>query len=428
MVFRRTFDNGWELIYKNENIKIKDILKKVDYIWISHEHPDHFSIQFFKDYYDFIKEKKIKFIFQKTKDQRVYNFLKQKKLEVHELKNNTTLEIDKNFTISVQSTDFYDSALIIKLNEKKIFNLNDCPLNTYDDLNKFKRIYGNCDFLMTQFSYAAWKGGKKNLKWRKTAANEKLKTLIKQSNILNPKYLIPFASFIYFSDQYNYYMNDSSNTPDKVLEIAKDIKSKILFLKPYETIFLNDKNIESQGYEFWKNQYNLIPNKKYYTSHDYKQYDLEKLNAKFIEYRKNLFLNNSLLLSKIISKFKFLKIFSPIVIKLKDIEKTILVDLLEGKLDCSNLDPDVEMNSKSLYLIFDQGYGYDTLTVNGCFEELSNDGFIKMTQSLALGNLNNIGIFLKLSIIFDFKTIILFFKKIFKLKKKINFDYIQNLD
>ena len=155
------FDNGWELIYKNENIKIKDILKKVDYIWISHEHPDHFSIQFFKDYYDFIKEKKIKFIFQKTKDQRVYNFLKQKKLEVHELKNNTTLEIDKNFTISVQSTDFYDSALIIKLNEKKIFNLNDCPLNTYDDLNKFKRIYGNCDFLMTQFSYAAWKGGKK---------------------------------------------------------------------------------------------------------------------------------------------------------------------------------------------------------------------------------------------------------------------------
>ena len=86
------------------------------------------------------------------------------------------------------------------------------------------------------------------------------------------------------------------------------------------------------------------------------------------------------------------------------------------------------MHSKSLYLIFDQGYGYDTLTVNGCFEELNKDGFVKMTQSLALGNLNNIGIYLNYSIIFNFNIIFLFLKKIFHLKKKINYSYVENLE
>ena len=52
------FDNGWELIYKNENIKIKDILKKLIIFGFLMNILIIFSIQFFKDYYDFIKEKK----------------------------------------------------------------------------------------------------------------------------------------------------------------------------------------------------------------------------------------------------------------------------------------------------------------------------------------------------------------------------------
>ena len=80
-------------------------------------------------------------------------------------------------------------------------------------------------------------------------------------------------------------------------------------------------------------------------------------------------------------------------ISLQDINEIVEIDLVNGKIQLSKKKPDVEMNSKSLYLIFTQGYGYDTLTVNGCFEELNNNGFVKMTQSLALGNLNNMGVF-----------------------------------
>ena len=179
------FDNGWNLLYENSKEKIRELLTRVDYIWFSHEHPDHFSINFLNDYEAFLKQRKIKFIFQKTDDQRVVSFLKMKKFEFIELTNNKEFQVDHNFSLKIQRTDFYDSALILKINNKKIFNLNDCPLKSKSEIKSFKKKYGECDFLFTQFSYAAWKGGIDNIDWRKYAAEEKIQTLKYQSEILS---------------------------------------------------------------------------------------------------------------------------------------------------------------------------------------------------------------------------------------------------
>ena len=40
------FNEGWDLI-SYETINYDELLKDLDYIWISHEHPDHFSVNFF---------------------------------------------------------------------------------------------------------------------------------------------------------------------------------------------------------------------------------------------------------------------------------------------------------------------------------------------------------------------------------------------
>ena len=42
------FNKGWLLLYENKENKISKILSEIEYIWISHEHPDHFSILFLK--------------------------------------------------------------------------------------------------------------------------------------------------------------------------------------------------------------------------------------------------------------------------------------------------------------------------------------------------------------------------------------------
>ena len=70
---------------------------------------------------------------------------------------------------------------------KNILNLNDCPLNTESELKSFFKKYGSFDILLTQFSYAAWKGGKNNKNWREDAAQEKISAIIKQCEILKIK-------------------------------------------------------------------------------------------------------------------------------------------------------------------------------------------------------------------------------------------------
>ena len=86
------------------------------------------------------------------------------------------------------------------------------------------------------------------------------------------------------------------------------------------------------------------------------------------------------------------------------------------------------MNSRSLILIFREDFGFDTLTVNGCFEEKNNGAFIKMANSFAIGNLNNLGIRLNFFIIFNLNVIILFLKKLLYVKNKTKYDLIKNIE
>lgn len=413
----KSFDDGWELLFQNEKNDIENILKQTNYIWISHEHPDHFSIKFLIDYEKIIKQKKITFLFQQTKDQRVISYLKSKNFNCIELEDNKVFSIDKNFKLKIEKCDFYDSALIINLNNKKIINLNDCPLKTKSEILNFKKRHGECDFLFTQFSYAAWKGGKNNLNWRKSSAAEKIQTLKYQSEILNSKFTIPFASFIKFCDNYNFYLNDSSNTPFSIIEGCKNISSKILFLKPYQILDLDNPKKENEGYEFWNSIYNDRDNFNFHENT--KQFNFISLQEAFYLYQKRIFTKNSEYLIKSISKLKFLNFFQPIIIELRDIKINVKVDLANKIFEEVNDEPDVEMNSKSLYLIFNQDFGFDTLTVNGCFEEKKKHSFSKMSKIFSIGNLNNLGFNLNLSIFFNISLISLFFKKLLYVKRKL---------
>ena len=52
------FHKGWNLLYENSVEDIIEVINMTSFIWISHEHPDHFSIKFFKDYGEIIRKNK----------------------------------------------------------------------------------------------------------------------------------------------------------------------------------------------------------------------------------------------------------------------------------------------------------------------------------------------------------------------------------
>ena len=95
-------------------------------------------------------------------------------------------------------------------------------------------------------------------------------------------------------------------------------------------------------------------------------------------------------------------------------------DLFSEKLNTAQTEPDVSMSSESLDFIMKNTFGFDTLTVNACFEEIKKGGFSKMTKTMAIENLNNIGISVNFSIFLRVDIILLFISRLFAVNKKIN--------
>ena len=412
--FLPAFHDGWNLIYENSEKDIIKVLEKITHIWISHEHPDHFSIVFFKKYKELIRTKKIKILFQETKDKRVIKFLRYLNLEVIELKNRKNYNLDEKYSITCVKSGFYDSALIINVDGIKIFNLNDCPIESLDDIEKFKKKFGLCDVLLTQFSYAAWKGNKSNEEWAKNAAKNKINIIKNQANILNPKTVIPFASFIKFSNIKNSHLNKNSNYPDKIIEEINENEIKIVFLRPYEEQNLSKIEQDEKSLIFWRNE--IIRSNNNQLNVYKKRIDLEELNVSFLKYKKRIFDKNSFLMIKLISLVPFIKPFEKIVIYVEDIEKSIIFDFFSEKLITTQLNYDISLSSESLDFIFNNSFGFDTLTVNGCFETGNKDGFEKATKLLAIENLNNLGIHFNFSIFLNLKIFFIFFQRLKKVK------------
>ena len=111
--------------------------------------------------------------------------------------------------------------------------------------------------------------------------------------------------------------------------------------------------------------------------------------------------------------------FQPLKIKLLDHNKVYKYTIFDGMVEDVNIkEYDIAMHSQSLSFIFKNEFGFDTLTVNGCFEA-NHAGFAKVTKALALGNLNAMGFNLNLGLIFHSNIIFLFLNTLKKVKKNL---------
>jgi hypothetical protein len=188
-------------------------------------------------------------------------------------------------------------------------------------------------------------------------------------------------------------------------------------MKPFDILNFQfkSKNNNAASIDFWdKNYSNISPKNKFEIK------EMAELNEMFDKYKQRIFKNNSRLFIKVIKLISPIPAFQPFNIYLDDIKTNVHFDIFLEKLETTNEAPDVEMSSESLYFVMQNTFGFDTLTVNGCFEEKKENGFAKMTKSLAIENLNNLGIKFNFYIIFNFKLIALFIERLRTVSKKIN--------
>jgi len=412
------FHKGWSLIHELSDEEIVGLIDEVTHIWISHEHPDHFSIMFFKKFGQMLKDKNIQIIFQNTVDKRVESFLSKSGYDLNIIKFNSWMSLSESFEILCFKDGFYDSGLAIKTDDKTILNFNDCEIKDNSRCEEVLKIVGKCDVLISQFSFAAWKGGLDNIAWRKKAALEKLNTLQLQVKYFNPKVLVPFASYIYFSNQSNVYLNDSSNKPEDVINFFLDNDVKVNIMKPFESFNdLDDSFDNTDSVLFWNNALQSSSDKELKI---FNTIDLKVLKESFKEYQERIFKNNSKIFMRFVRTFSPVSAFKPVIIKINDLDVIIKLDLFSTELNICASRPDISMSSESLNFILTNTFGFDTLTVNACFEEEKKSGFSMAARSLAIENLNNMGISFKISILFNFKIISLFITRLSAVSKKIN--------
>lgn len=381
------FANGWRLITEASHESFAD----VDYIWFSHEHPDHFSVPLLKSI-PAERRAAITILYQRTNDRRVVSFCEKLGYAVLELADAVPTPLSGGLRITCGQIPFYDSWALIETSDRVILNTNDCILESPDRMAAISRHVDRCDILFTQFSYANWQGGQRDPDARAALAAEKLRRIKLQCDAFSPHFVVPFASFVYFSHAENAYMNAGINTPETTVRfIERNCGATPILLIPNEEWDGSTAKSNEDAIAFWSARYEAAltsPGDEAGPSVGF-----EALRAKAeamvarVRQRNNEFLVRTL---------QRLGLISAVDCELVDLGITVSFDWIRGLQRTERRSEDrVKLHSESLAFIFDNDFGVDTVNVNARFET-TMAGKKRMIRLFSVLALNNTGRFLRL--------------------------------
>ena len=375
------FNNGWALL---DNSTKNDLLlnelsqtQKNLYIWYSHEHSDHFSIPFLKKLKGIKPE--TKFFFQTTEDDRVVSFLRNNDFDVEVLKDGQIATLSNDSWISISSWKSGDSLSLVSIDGYTILNLNDCIISTTDDCNKVKNLLLNSniqklDILFTQFGYASWCGNENDVGERKSEADEKLRRIASQINILQPSNTVLFASFVYFSSSDNFYLNDCQNTPVTVRNSIhlKPYSNDIFFMKPLDCVVLDEnlghslRALTVTAEKHWQDSYSQVEPIQY----EKVTYELIDIIKAFKSYK----LRVHGVFIGMFALIELIGVIKPLKVHIVDLNKIIKLSYLRRTITLNTSDGwDVAMSSDDLMFSITRDFGFDCTHVNGRFRAASKE-------------------------------------------------------
>lgn len=375
------FHEGWNLIEQTK-FGYSDF-SEITHIWFSHEHPDHFSPNNLKSIPPEIR-RNITVLFQKTKDKKVINFCK--KIDFKDCLELPAdwFELSQDFKIlNIPHTDG-DSWMCVKAGDFTLLNINDCVLEDDKQIHQIKAQINSkkIDVLFTQFSYANWAGNKEDKKTRKIYAAKKITEIERQISIFQPTYTIPFASFVWFCHEENFYMNDEINKIDFVYNHLRErLDTTPIILFPNEQWDLISEHNSTESVQKWMNSYNLnIVSEKTIRPSYIGESDLLELGNNYI---KTLIKNNT----------KWMNFFlkpSNMYIVDHDCSYTLSLKGFE-KSDIKQENCDISMSSGSLQYCFKYLWGGATTRINGRYQVPKGGKFYNWKLYFQTSELNNHG-------------------------------------
>lgn len=377
----KIFDNGWDLLAESQ-FKIEDF-NQITHIWFSHEHPDHFNPPIISKIPDEVK-KNITILYHQTKDKKIINFCENKGFkEVVELSITKEYTIYKDLKIKSNHYTEGDSWAYLWTDNFRILNLNDCIVCTKKDAQLIKEQIGEVDLLLTQFGYANKIGNENDISERLEAIDEKLVRIKNQETVFKPKFILPFASFVFFCHEENKYMNPPHSIIRNVHDfIERDLNTNSIVMYPGDSWDLSSKVDSSDAIAKYEKDFAKIANYDFVNTASVSK---ESLIEKSVLYGKKLVEKNPTakeLINKIGTIF-YVSDYGQSYLFRGDrgLEKTQL-----SKEDC-----DLIISSEALEYIFKFEWGAGTCNVNARYFTTEKGDSYKFNLLMRMSNLNNQG-------------------------------------
>jgi UDP-MurNAc hydroxylase len=346
------FNDSWSL-YPSA-VSGDQLWKDVTHIWFSHEHPDHFSIPTITSIPPAIRAK-IHVIFQKHYDTHVLDWLrKQRFASVEEMPHDKWIQLATGFDVSCHQVGHLDSALAVRTPSCNLLNLNDCN-SSPATLKRLKKKLGRVDVLMNQFSIAGWPGNPDEHDRRLSSARSVIDGFTSDISALQPRYVLPFASFVRFSHQENSFMNSVVNSVQDVAKIVSDDTLLVMYPGDSWTVGTDHRPTTARALERYRGDAEALTEQELmlHDPHSFEQV-LEAANERILDFQKSY-------------HRRVLKYVPPVTFYLTDLQRAFKVDLLSGAtmLNATETECHVCLSSQAAHYTFKMRFGLPTLGVSG---------------------------------------------------------------
>lgn len=355
----KVFNDSWML--HPQPVFSETQLQDIDYLFISHEHPDHFHIPTLQALPDAFK-KRVIILYQQKGSSKIFPVLKNLGFkDMRAIPHRQRVELTSRTSVYSYQVGGVDSLLAITCKEtgQVILNANDAGLSSVD-CSLIRRDLGKVDVLLNQFSMAGSNGPAHPHVDLPRVAQRVLSDMLDTHSKLDAKITIPFASFFYFCCEDNKFMNVHANTPRDVVNYFHQRGKMVVVLFPGDAYDLSGppptktalKNYDAAKKTLENNAYDPIKTISYS--------DIETAFAAFAKHLHNKF--PSLLLRRL----------KPVALRIPDIGITVEFSLSRGYMKHIEEETaiDLTINSQPLFFALTRSYGFQTLGVSARYAVL----------------------------------------------------------
>jgi UDP-MurNAc hydroxylase len=386
----KAFNNSWALL--PEASFDSSLLDKINYVWISHEHPDHFHIPTLRSLPASFKER-VTVLYQKLNSEKMLAAFKQLGFKnVSLLPHREPLPLSDHTTIYSYYVGVMDSCLAVKNTDATVLNANDAQIGSPDCELILKDI-GKVDTLLTQFSIAFYSGLRDYDERLRRMAQGILQRISANHRDLGVARTIPFASFIYYCSEENRFINQYHNTPRAVYEYFKARGQAMAVLYPGD-LFDSSKGHDSSAALERYDQLHAGSERLVYDP---------PVRVEFSEVSR-AFTN---LCNGLHERYpsSMLKMLRTLTVRIPDLGKTVLLSV--GRRSLIETDDsavaDLTVGSQALHFAFANPFGFQTLGISGRL--VLNADSINWRMHHLLFVLNNAEISLRPKYFFTRKTL-----------------------